>query len=115
MPGKPCCGPVILRGWALLYSARNLLPKSGRNFEPMTLVLKQIIPILAMMMLFVPFTYPQAKDAGSENETLRHAAEKTGFLVGTTIQGRMWNRDPEYKPVLSREFNAAVSIVFQGI
>ena len=81
----------------------------------MTLVLKQTIRVLAMMMLFVPFAYPQAKDAGSENETLRHAAEKTGFWVGTTIQGRMWNRDPEYKPVLSREFNAAVSIVFQGI
>jgi endo-1,4-beta-xylanase len=81
----------------------------------MTLVLKQTLPVLAMMMLFVPFAYPQAKDAGSENETLRQAAEKTHFWVGTTIQGRMWNRDPEYKPVLSREFNAAVSIVFQGI
>jgi len=81
----------------------------------MTLVLKQTLPVLAMMMLFVPFAFPQAKDAGSENETLRQAAEKTHFWVGTTIQGRMWNRDPEYKPVLSREFNAAVSIVFQGI
>jgi len=80
----------------------------------MPLVLKQIAPVLAIMMLFVPLASPQTKDAGSENETLRQAAEKTGFWVGTTIQGRMWNRDAEYKPVLSREFNAAVSIVFQN-
>jgi endo-1,4-beta-xylanase len=80
----------------------------------MTLVLKQVLSVLAMMMLFVPLASPQTKDAGSDNETLRQAAEKTGFWVGTTIQGRMWNRDPDYKPVLGREFNAAVSIVFQN-
>lgn len=68
-----------------------------------------------MMMLFSPFVSPQAKDDASGNETLRQAAEKTHFWVGTTIQGRMWNHDPEYKPVLARDFNAAVSIVFQGI
>ena len=27
-------------------------------------------------------------------------------------EGRMWNHDPAYKPVMGREFNAAVSIVF---
>jgi endo-1,4-beta-xylanase len=81
----------------------------------MTLVPKQVLPVLAMTILLVPLALSQTKDAGSENETLRQAAEKTRFWVGTTIQGRMWNRDPEYKPVLSREFNAAVSIVFQGI
>jgi endo-1,4-beta-xylanase len=79
----------------------------------MTLVLKQILPILAMMAL-VPMAAPQTRDAG-DSETLRQAAEKTGFWVGTTIQGRMWNRDPEYKPVLGREFNAAVSIVFPNL
>jgi endo-1,4-beta-xylanase len=81
----------------------------------MTLVLKKIFPVLAMMMVIVPQAAPQAKDAGSDNETLRQAAEKTAFWVGTTIQGRMWNRDPEYKPVLGREFNAAVSIVFPNL
>ena len=81
----------------------------------MTLVLKKILPALAMITLMVPLAVSQAKDAGSDNETLRQAAEKTGFWVGTTIQGRMWNRDPEYKPVLGREFNAAVSIVFPGL
>jgi endo-1,4-beta-xylanase len=80
----------------------------------MTLVLKQILPLLAMMLLLVPLAAPQTRDA-SDNETLRQAAEKTGFWVGTTIQGRMWNRDPEYKPVLGREFNAAVSIVFPNL
>src|ERR1700686_1754037 len=80
----------------------------------MTFVLKQIFPVLAMMLM-VPLAAPQAKDAGPDNETLRQAAEKTGFWVGTTIQGRMWNRDPEYKPVLGREFNAAVSIVFPNL
>ncbi len=67
-----------------------------------------------MMMLMAPLAVSQTKDAG-DNETLRQAAEKTGFWVGTTIQGRMWNRDPEYKPVLGREFNAAVSIVFPNL
>jgi endo-1,4-beta-xylanase len=80
----------------------------------MTLVLKQILPLLAMMLLLVPLAAPQAREAG-DNETLRQAAEKTGFWVGTTIQGRMWNRDPEYKPVLGRDFNAAVSIVFPNL
>jgi endo-1,4-beta-xylanase len=80
----------------------------------MTLVLKQILPLLAMMLLLVPLAAPQTRDAG-DNETLRQAAEKTGFWVGTTIQGRMWNRDPEYKPVLGRDFNAAVSIVFPNL
>jgi endo-1,4-beta-xylanase len=79
----------------------------------MTFVLKQIAPILAMMVMLVPFAAPQQKEP-SENETLRQAAEKAGFWVGTTIQGRMWNRDPNYKPVLGREYNAAVSIVFQN-
>src|SRR2546423_6900786 len=81
----------------------------------MTLVLKQALLFLAMMLLLVPVAAPQKKDAEPGNETLRQHADKKGFWVGTTIQGRMWNRDPEYKPVLSREFNAAVSIVFQGI
>src|SRR5580704_7308505 len=81
----------------------------------MTLVLKQILSAVAMIALMVPLAASQAKDAGSEGETLRQAAEKTGFWVGTTIQGRMWNRDPEYKPVLGREFNAAVSIVFPNL
>lgn len=78
----------------------------------MTLVLKQILLILAIMLLLVPLASPQQKDTGADNETLRQAAEKTGLRVGTTIQGRMWNRDPDYKPVLGHEFNAAVSIVF---
>jgi GH35 family endo-1,4-beta-xylanase len=78
----------------------------------MTFVLKQIGLVLAIMVLFVPCAFPQTKD---DSETLRQAAQKSNFWVGTTIQGRMWNRDPEYKPVLGREFNAAVSIVFQGI
>jgi len=77
----------------------------------MTSVLKIVLPFLAMMLL-VAFASPQ-KDA--ENETLRQVADKLGFWVGTTIQGRMWNRDPEYKPVLAGDFNAAVSIVFPGI
>jgi endo-1,4-beta-xylanase len=79
----------------------------------MTFVLKQILLVLAMMLLLAPLAIPQTKE--TEDETLRQAAEKTGFRVGTTIQGRMWNRDHEYKPVLGREFNAAVSIVFQGL
>jgi endo-1,4-beta-xylanase len=81
----------------------------------MTLLVKKIALPLAITMALLPSAFPQTKDAGSDSETLRQAADKLHFWVGTTIQGRMWNRDPEYKPVLAREFNAAVSIVFQGI
>ena len=71
-----------------------------------------------MMFVLVPLAVSQTapkKDAAADTGTLRQAADTMGFWVGTTIQGRMWNHDPEYKPVLAREFNAAVSIVFQGI
>jgi endo-1,4-beta-xylanase len=47
--------------------------------------------------------------------SLRQTADALGFWVGTTIQGRMWDRDPDYKPVLAREFNAGVSIVFPNL
>ena len=77
----------------------------------MTSVLKKIRVIVAMMVVAVSCAWTQANG----NETLRQAADKLDFKVGTTIQGRMWNHDPEYKPVLGREFNSAVSIVFQGI
>jgi endo-1,4-beta-xylanase len=81
----------------------------------MTHVIEQILSFVAMILLLVPLAAPQKKDAAPENETLREAAQPMGFWVGTTIQGRMWNHDPSYKPVMAREFNAAVSIVFQGI
>src|SRR5258708_32573445 len=113
MPAKPCCGRVIRPALACRYKTKKLPPKCGRNLQLMTLVPKRVLPVAAMVALFTPLAFPQAK--GAEDETLRQAAEKTRFWVGTTIQGRMGNRDPEYKPELSREFNAAVSIVFQGI
>jgi len=81
----------------------------------MTEVMKKSGAFLAMMFLLVPFATSQKKDAAPDNGTLRQAADPMGFWVGTTIQGRMWNQDPGYKPVLGKEFNAAVSIVFQGI
>lgn len=81
----------------------------------MTLVIKQGLLVVAITMLSAVLASPQTKDTASDSETLRQTAEKIHFWVGTTIQGRMWNRDPEYKPILSHEFNAAVSIVFQGI
>ncbi len=62
-----------------------------------------------MMLVALPWATAQKS---AENETLRQAAEPLGFWVGTTIQGRMWNRDPMYKPVMAKEFNAGVSIVF---
>jgi endo-1,4-beta-xylanase len=81
----------------------------------MTQVMKQWGSFLAMILLVVPLAVSQKKDGGADSETLRQAAEPLGFWVGTTIQGRMWNHDPSYKPVMAREFNAGVSIVFQGI
>jgi endo-1,4-beta-xylanase len=81
----------------------------------MTQVMKQWGSFLAMILLVVPLAVSQKKEGGADSETLRQAAEPMGFWVGTTIQGRMWNHDPSYKPVMAREFNAGVSIVFQGI
>jgi endo-1,4-beta-xylanase len=73
-----------------------------------------ILKTFALLLTLAPLALTQGKDASS-SQTLRQAAEKSGFWVGTTIQGRMWNRDPDYKPLLAKEFNAAVSIVFNGI
>jgi endo-1,4-beta-xylanase len=81
----------------------------------MTRVMKKSGAILAMMLLLVPLGISQKKDEASDSGTLREAAEPMGFWVGTTIQGRMWNRDPRYKPVMGREFNAGVSIVFPNL
>jgi endo-1,4-beta-xylanase len=81
----------------------------------MTEVLKKIPWILAMMVTLVSLAASQKKDAAAPGGTLRQAADPMGFWVGTTIQGRMWNRDPQYRPVMAREFNAAVSIVFPNL
>ena len=75
--------------------------------------MKKSARFLAMMFLLIPFA--AAQKAASDSGTLRQAADPFGFWVGTTIQGRMWNRDPEYKPVMGREFNAGVSIVFPNL
>jgi endo-1,4-beta-xylanase len=86
--------------------------------KKMTFVPNRIVPALAIMVLLAMPASPQTatpQTKGSDSETLRQAAEKSNFWVGTTIQGRMWNHDPEYKPVLGRNFNAAVSIVFPNL
>lgn len=80
----------------------------------MTEVRKNCGWFLAMILMLAPLAVSQ-KDAPADNETLRKAAEPMGFWVGTTIQGRMWNHDPAYRPLLGREFNAAVSIVFPNL
>ena len=82
----------------------------------MTLVLKQVPSFLAIMLLLVPVAASQKKDAEPENATLRQHADKMGFWVGTTIQGRMWNRDPQYKPgpdaKLNRPEDVAQAVLF---
>ncbi len=83
--------------------------------ESMTRVMKKSGRFLAMMVLLVPLAVAQKKDGASDSGTLRQAADPMGFWVGTTIQGRMWNHDPQYKPVMGREFNAGVSIVFPNL
>ena len=68
--------------------------------ESMTRVIKKSGRFLAMMVLLVPLALAQKKDGASDSGTLRKAADPMGFWVGTTIQGRMWNHDPQYKPVM---------------
>ncbi|HEX3822711.1 MAG TPA: endo-1,4-beta-xylanase [Candidatus Sulfotelmatobacter sp.] len=77
----------------------------------MTEVIRKSGLFLAMIGVLVPLALSQKNDS----ETLRKYADPMGFWVGTTIQGRMWNRDPQYKPVMAREFNAGVSIVFPNL
>ena len=77
--------------------------------------MKKICALPVMILMLVPLTVSQKKDAASDGGTLRQAADPLGFWVGTTIQGRMWNRDPQYRPVMAREFNAGVSIVFPNL
>jgi endo-1,4-beta-xylanase len=81
----------------------------------MTEVRKKTGLFLAMILTLVPLAVSQKKEAASDSGTLRQAADPMGFWVGTTIQGRMWNRDPQYKPVMGKEFNAGVSIVFPNL
>jgi len=81
----------------------------------MTQVRKKSGLILAMILTLVPLGVSQKKDSANDSGTLRQAADPMGFWVGTTIQGRMWNRDPQYKPVMGKEFNAGVSIVFPNL
>jgi endo-1,4-beta-xylanase len=44
-------------------------------------------------------------------ETLRQYADKLGFGIGNAILPRYWNRQPQFKPTLAREFNRAMTIV----
>jgi len=74
-----------------------------------------MLSLLAMIGLLLPAAVGQAKEAKTDNETMRQYADKLDFRVGTTIQGRLWNHDPQYKQVMARDFNAGVSIVFSGI
>jgi endo-1,4-beta-xylanase len=62
-------------------------------------------------ILLTSSTPVRSSAAPNGNETLRQYADKLGFGIGTTIQPRFWNRQPQYKPTLAREFNHAVSIV----
>lgn len=51
----------------------------------------------------------------SDQETLRGLADRLGFTVGALIGARFWYQDREYRPLLAREFNAAISIVFMKL
>ena len=80
----------------------------------MTQVMKQIGSFLAMMFVLVPLAVSQKTEGGTESGTLRQAAEPMGFWVGTTIQGRMWNRDPAYKPVMARSSTLRFRLFFRA-
>ena len=67
---------------------------------------------LACAVLILMADAARDLNGSEEKETLRYYADKAGFLVGNVIQGRFWNRDPLFKPTLSREFNLGISIVF---
>jgi endo-1,4-beta-xylanase len=71
--------------------------------------------LLAAVALLLPMEAQSKKAGDSSGETLRQYAGKLNFWIGTTIQGRFWERDREYKPTLAENFNSAVSIVFSGI
>jgi endo-1,4-beta-xylanase len=65
------------------------------------------VMLVALLALSLP-----ARGAGdSDSETLRQYADKLGFGIGNVIQGRFWNRLPQFKPILSREYNRAFTIV----
>jgi endo-1,4-beta-xylanase len=74
---------------------------------------RRALLLVGMTAALLPLSAQSQKPAS--NEPLRQYADKLGFWIGTTIQGRFWDRDPQYKPVLAENFNAAVSIVFSGI
>jgi endo-1,4-beta-xylanase len=47
----------------------------------------------------------------SDDETLREYADKLGIGIGAAIQGRYWNQDPQFRAIVGKEFNRAVSII----
>ena len=75
-----------------------------RNFLKFSLAVTTSLLLAASTLAL---RMPQA----AETDTLRYYADKLGFGVGMVIQPLFWNRQPQYKPTLAREFNHAVSIV----
>ncbi len=79
---------------------------------------QRILRGMFLLLAFVPALAQKksADKAGAdkkEGESLRHYADKLDFHIGAVIQGNFWEEDPKYKQVLGRDFNSAVSIVFQ--
>jgi len=64
-----------------------------------------------MLVLALPPVGLAQEPSQPDTETLRQYADKLGIGIGAGIQGAYWNRDPQLRATLAREFNRAVSIV----
>ena len=69
-------------------------------------ILWQVVLIAQLLTLA---SAQQHKDA-PETETLRYYADKLGIGIGSAIQGRYWDADPQLRKVVGTEFSRAVSI-----
>jgi endo-1,4-beta-xylanase len=65
--------------------------------------------VVAIAVFLLGLIGAQKNAPTTDNETLRQYADKMGFGVGVFIQPRYWNKNPEHKVIMAREFNRAVT------
>lgn len=57
------------------------------------------------------FAFAEQGREANDKETLRQYADKLGIGIGSAIQGKYWNQDPQFRQIVGTEFNRAVSII----
>ncbi|HEV2176115.1 MAG TPA: endo-1,4-beta-xylanase [Terriglobia bacterium] len=73
------------------------------------------VPVILLCVPLLAAAWTRESARPADKNTLRQYADKIGFQVGAPIPGRIWNEDPQYRAILAKEFNAAVSFTFMNL